>query len=131
MNEIKQEKKTTRKSGESIGFLSASEKMHIATFEIPLIFLEDVGFSKERIEPIKDFNRRFIGGFYARMRGIGERLSFSGARKEAAERPVRAQKADTEKPVKRTKTAASAKASTSAKPTADAPKPRGQVKAKT
>lgn len=131
MKDIQQEKKTTRKSGESIGFLRASEKMHIATFEIPLIFLEDLGFSTEKIQAAKDLNRRFIGGFYGRMRGIGERLSFSGARKEAAERPVPAQRPATEKPVKRTKTAASANASKSAEPTADAPKPRGQAKAKT
>lgn len=131
MTEIQEEKRTTGKSGESIGFLRASEKMHIATFEIPLIFLEDLGFSKERIQPIKDLNRRFIGGFYGRVRRIGERLSFSGAKKQAREEPTRVRKAATEKPAKRAKAAATTDASKSAAPTEDAPKPKGKVKAKT
>lgn len=131
MKEIQQEQKTTGKSGASIGFLRASEKMHIATFEIPLIFLEDLGFSKEKIQAAKDLNRRFIGGFYGRMRGIGERLSFSGAKKQARQEPTRARKADTEKPAKRTQAAATADASKSAEPTEDAPKPKGKVEAKT
>jgi hypothetical protein len=130
MTEMQQEKKTTTKSGESIGFLRASEKMHIATFEIPLIFLEDLGVSKERIQPLKDFNRRFIGGFYARMRGIGQRLSFGGAKKKAREEPARLRKAETEKPAKRGKTAATADASKSAKSTGDAAGPKAQIKAK-
>ncbi|MBT8440902.1 MAG: hypothetical protein KJO76_00840 [Gammaproteobacteria bacterium] len=131
MKEIQQEKKASRKSEKSIGFLRASEKMHIATFEIPLIFLEDLGFSKERIQPIKDFNRRFIGGFYARVRGIGERLSFSGARNEAKEGPARASKAETKKPAKRDKAAAATGASKSAAPTEDTARPKDQVRGKT
>jgi hypothetical protein len=130
MTEMKEKKRTASKSGESIGFLRASEKMHIATFEIPLIFLEDLGFSKERIQPLKDFNRRFIGGFYARVRGIGERLSFSGAKKQAGEEPARTRKATTEKPARRAKAAANVGARKSAEPAADAPEPEGKVAAK-
>jgi len=63
-------------SGGSIGFLRASEKMWISTFEIPLVFLEDMGFSKERIQAAKDFNRRFVSGFYGRVRKVGDKLSF-------------------------------------------------------
>ncbi|NIQ94003.1 MAG: hypothetical protein GWN87_07175, partial [Desulfuromonadales bacterium] len=102
-----------------------------ATFEIPLIFLEDLGVSKERVQPLKDFNRRFIGGFYARVRGIADRLSFGGAKKKAGKEPARLRKAETEKPAKRAKTAASTGASKSAKSTGDAARPKAQVEAKT
>ena len=50
MTDTQQDQKTSQKSGQSIGFLRAAEKMQIATFEIPLTFLEDLGFSKDRIQ---------------------------------------------------------------------------------
>ena len=73
------EKKVTTAVNEdkvSIGFLNASEKMFISTFDIPMIFLEDLGFSKKRIGKMRDFNRRFITGFYGKVRGAGDKLSF-------------------------------------------------------
>lgn len=65
----------------SIGFLRASEKMWISTFNIPLTFLEDLGFSRKRTLAAKNFNQKFISGFYARVRSIGEKLSFGGRSK--------------------------------------------------
>lgn len=79
-----------KESEGSIGFLRASEKMHISTFEIPLVFLEDLGFSKEKIGAAKDFNRSFIGGFYSKMRPIGNKLSF---KKSPADNPAQAKPA--------------------------------------
>ncbi len=79
---------TDEESGGSIGFLRASEKMWISTCEVPLVFLEDLGFSKERIQAAKDFNRKFVSGFFARVRKIGEKLSFGrhSSRKVAEEK---------------------------------------------
>jgi hypothetical protein len=67
MTKTEQDKSTSPEAGGSIGFLRAMEKMQISSFEIPLIFLEDIGFSKDKIQTAKDFNRRFVGGFYARL----------------------------------------------------------------
>lgn len=68
---------TVEESGGSIGLLRASEKMWISTCEVPLIFLEDLGFSKKKIQAAKDFNRKFVSGFFGRVGKIGEKLSFS------------------------------------------------------
>ena len=73
MTDKQPEQKTSGKSGHSIGFLRAAEKMQISTFEIPLTFLEDLGFSPDKIQAAKYMNRRFVSGFYDRVRGIGER----------------------------------------------------------
>ena len=117
MTDMQQDEKTTQKSGQSIGFLRASEKMQIATFEIPLTFLEDLGFSKDKIQAAKYMNRRFISGFYDRVRRIGERLSFSGGRKEATAKPAQVRKAATEAPAKPAKAATATKSTKAAKPT--------------
>lgn len=98
-------------SGGSIGFLRASEKMWISTFEVPLVFLEDLGFSKERIQAAKDFNRNFIGGFYARVYKVGDKLSFG--RQPSRKVPAEKSAAKKSEPVKATgagNEAASAKA---------------------
>ena len=117
MTDMQQDEKTTQKSGQSIGFLRASEKMQIATFEIPLTFLEDLGFSKDKIQAAKYMNRRFISGFYDRVRRIGERLSFSGGRKEATAKPAHVRKAATEARAKPAKAAAATKSTTAGEPT--------------
>jgi hypothetical protein len=93
-----------KESGRSIGFLRASEKMQISTFEIPLVFLEDMGFSKERIGAAKDFNRKFVSGFYEKVRKAGEKLSFGGRPSEK----IAEQKLETK--AKPAKVAATAKA---------------------
>jgi hypothetical protein len=111
MTDMQHDEKTTQKPGQSIGFLRAAEKMQIATFEIPLTFLEDLGFSKDRIEAAKYMNRRFVSGFYARVRRMGDRLSFRGSHKEAAAGSAQAQKP---KP-KAEKAATSAKAAPAGK----------------
>jgi hypothetical protein len=95
---------TVKESGGSIGFLRASEKMQISTFEIPLVFLEDMGFSKERIGAAKDFNRKFVSGFYEKVRKAGEKLSFGGRPSEK----IAEQKLETK--AKPAKVAATAKA---------------------
>ena len=79
---------TVEESGGSIVFLCASEKMWISTFDVPLTFMEDLGLSKERTQAAKDFNQKFISGFYARVRSIGEKLSFrrQSSRKVAEEK---------------------------------------------
>lgn len=117
MTNMQQHEKTTQKPGQSIGFLRAAEKMQIATFEIPLTFLEDLGFSKDRIQAAKYMNRRFITGFYDRVRRIGERMSFSGGRKGATAKPAQVRKAETEAPAKPAKAATATKSTTAAEPT--------------
>ncbi|UCG72856.1 MAG: hypothetical protein JSV45_00270 [Chromatiales bacterium] len=82
-----------KESEGSIGFLRASEKMWISTFEVPLTFLEDLGFSKERTQAAKDFNQKFISGFYGRVRSIGEKMSGGGKKAK----PAQAAKASKEK----------------------------------
>lgn len=77
MTTTDQDAGTAEKSGGSIGFLRAAEKMQISTFEIPLIFLEDIGFSKDRIGAAKEMNRKFVSGFYARLRRIGGKFGSS------------------------------------------------------
>jgi len=74
MTTTDQDAGTAEKSGGSIGFLRAAEKMQISTFEIPLIFLEDIGFSKDRIGAAKEMNRKFVSGFYGRLRSIGDKF---------------------------------------------------------
>jgi len=99
MTEQEQKVAEVKKSGGSIGFLNASEKMQISTFEIPLTFLEDLGFSKEKIGAAKNFNRRFVSGFYTKVRGLGAKLSFRGGAKAKpatvakVEKPQRPKKA--------------------------------------
>lgn len=108
MTETQHNDQASQKSGQSIGFLRAAEKMQIATFEIPLTFLEDLGFSKDRIEAAKYMNRRFISGFYTRVRGIGEKLSFGRGKKATTEAPVA--KAALDMPVKPAEAEAAGKA---------------------
>ena len=103
-----QEKDTakTEQPSESIGFLRAAEKMQIATFEIPLIFLEDIGFSKDRIRPFKEFNRRFVSGFYGRLR----RLTDRSGRRAAPSAPAAAKAAAKRAPDKASAAPPAAKA---------------------
>ena len=123
MTNTDQDVDTAKKSGGSIGFLRASEKMHIATFEIPLTFLEDLGFSKDRIQAAKDFNRRFISGFYGRVRAIGERMSGGGAsRQKGAQEKAKTKKVEATK-VARPATEDAAKTPKEAETKAPAKKP--------
>ena len=92
MTKTEQDKSTGAEAGGSIGFLRAMEKMQISSFEIPLIFLEDIGFSKDRIQTAKDFNRRFIGGFYAR---VGKVFGKKDHVSDAPPKPTRATSATT------------------------------------
>ena len=102
-----------KESEGSIGFLRASEKMWISTFDVPLTFLEDLGFSKERTQAAKDFNQKFISGFYGRVRSIGEKMSGGGrSRSDLAGQKSPAKKA---KPAQAAK-ASKEKTSTKAKP---------------
>lgn len=97
---------TAEKSGGSIGFLRAAEKMQISTFEIPLIFLEDLGFSKDRIQAAKDFNRRFVSGFYGRVRKIGGKLGGGGgASPKVTQKKAETKKTEVTKVVKQVKEA--------------------------
>jgi len=102
---------TEKESGGSIGFLRASEKMQISTFEIPLVFLEDMGFSKQKIQAAKDLNRKFVSGFYGKVRKIGEKLSFGGdSSKKLAEEKSETKKTKSMKAAKVGKEAAPIKA---------------------
>lgn len=113
---------TADKPGESIGFLRASEKMWIATFEIPLVFLEDLGFSKERLQAAKDLNRKFISGFYAQVYKVGDKLSFGGQSSgKAVDEPPAAEQPGALKATSAAREAAAPKA-TPAKPAAKARK---------
>jgi len=95
---------TAKKSGGSIGFLRAAEKMQISTFEIPLVFLEDIGFSKDRIQAAKDFNRRFVSGFYGRVRKIGGKLGGGGgAPPKVTQKKAETKKTEVTKAVKQAK----------------------------
>ena len=101
----------SKESEGSIGFLRASEKMWISTFEIPLTFLKDLGFSKERTEVAKDFNQNFISGFYGRVRSIGEKMSGGGrSRSDLAGQKSPAKKAKPAQAAKASKKEASTKA---------------------
>jgi hypothetical protein len=93
----------SKESEGSIGFLRASEKMWISTFDIPLTFLKDMGFSKERTQVGKDFNQKFISGFYGRVRSSGEKISGGGRSQSGS--------AGQKSPSKKAKPARAAKAS--------------------
>lgn len=114
MTKPDQDTGTAKKSGGSIGFLRAAEKMQIATFEIPLVFLEDIGFSTDRIQAAKDFNRRFVSGFYARVRRIGEKLGGGGgASPKVTQKKTETKKTGVTKAVKQAKEAPVGKATPS------------------
>lgn len=106
MTKPDQDAGTAEKSGGSIGFLRAAEKMQISTFEIPLIFLEDLGFSKDRIQAAKDFNRRFVSGFYGRVRKIGGKFGGGGGvPPKVTQQKTAAKKTEVTKAVKQAKDA--------------------------
>jgi hypothetical protein len=52
------------KKSDSIGFLRAAEKAHLAVMDIPLDFFADLGMFPERVRSTKDMSRRFISGMY-------------------------------------------------------------------
>jgi hypothetical protein len=134
MTDKQAEQKTSGKSGQSIGFLRAAEKMQISTFEIPLTFLEDLGFSPDKIQAAKYMNRRFVTGFYDRVRGIGAKFSFGGSPASSTPESAQARAAEPKQPVKAEGTA---KAPATAKTTGDVSKaeatvqPRPQTKKQT
>ena len=128
MTDKQAEQKTSGKSGQSIGFLRAAEKMQISTFEIPLTFLEDLGFSQDKIQAAKYLNRKFISGFYDRVRGIAEKLSF-GRSHQTPSTPEAAQTRPAD-PKKSAKAQGTAKAPVTQKATGGASKPEDVVKPK-
>jgi len=63
------------KESDSIGFLRAAEKAHIAVMDIPLDFFADLGMFPERVRSTKDLSRRFIGGMYKNLDSVSTKIS--------------------------------------------------------
>lgn len=98
-------KKAPKKTSESIGFVRASEKMHMAVMEIPLTFFEDLGFAPDKIQSAKKMNRKFVAGMYNRLDGMTTSMG------NFATAPVRAFNAMVDKLTPAAKDASAKKAS--------------------
>jgi len=62
------------KKSDSIGFLRAAEKAHIAVMDIPLDFFADLGMFPEKVRSTKDLSRRFIGGMYKNLDSVSTKI---------------------------------------------------------